>query len=239
MKQLVTLIAILSLYTARANGGLIGVDFENGSVSTVTNWNVVGDVTSLSNLIQDNGQSTNVSLTIVGSTGRIFAETIASTRPIYSTSLEGINDFALGNTTITVTLQNLLPNESYDVWGFGLYDGASPNARQQRLTIAGSNSVSFNQDIHNNPFKLFVNGSIGSSSQTLQSYAAQVTSTDTGNLTFTVQNLALIGGEIGLAGLAVQGKFAAPVPEPSSFVLFASIGMLVFFGTGNGVRKRR
>ena len=66
-----------------------------------------------------------------------------------------------------------------------------------------------------------------------------MTSTDTGNLTFTVQNLATLGGEIGLAGLAVQGKFAAAVPEPSSFVLFAPIGMLVIFGTENGVRKRK
>ena len=110
--------------------------------------------------------------------------------------------------TLTATFGNLIPFQPYDAYAFGLWWGG-PNSQTVTITSA-SGSVSFVQQ--GGDLQLYVNGSVGSSSQNLEAYASLAVSDASGNIAITYR---------GLAGILVPSGVAleSATPEPATWSL--------------------
>lgn len=207
-RLLATIIAVALCPFAATASPLVGIDFGPAG-SAPTNWNLVSATGIFSNLIDQTGTTTSVSLTLTvpGGTATPYAVTpVASTVPIASPSLAGIDgnvySFAPFN-TLNATLGGLVPGGQYAIWVFGLRGG---NTLSQTVTVTGLGSpLVYTQSAADS--QLVVNQELGSDTRTLESYADTVFATLSG--TISVQ----VVGDIYASPFTVAGMAIQAVPE--------------------------
>ncbi len=183
---------------------LVGVDFANSGPSP-TNWTLNTDFnTTLTNLIDEQGNSTAFDLSVAGFGGVSTGSPPASQLPIHTQSLSGVDgNFFGSNNTATMTWSDLDPTRDYEVYVFGL-DNFTNN---QNVTITGAGApVTFAQNYP--PNTLLVNGAIGSSAQTLESFAETITPTASGQIVIDVTSNSFYG----VGGLAIR-ELSPPAPD--------------------------
>jgi PEP-CTERM motif len=215
---------------------IVGVAFSSSS-SGPTNWTVVtsgGTATTatINHLIDETGNPTSLSLSFSAPSGSYFSGVAlnASTVPIHTPSLAfsgNIDTSGTAGLTFSAQWSGLVANSLYDIWVFGTRYQASLN---QTVTITGAGAFySFVQS--GTATQLIVNGSVGSSANTLQSYADPILSSATGTITITATGV--VGG-YGVDGLAIEQA----VPEPTSLVLLGlGIGALAVWRGIVPIRK--
>ncbi len=187
-------------------GPLIGIDIEGGS-SSPTNWTLLSSLfdAGATQLVGEDGVATNVDVTSVFAGGSTSTRSLAPTPssvPQHTQSLVGIDGVGSGNPgdSYTTTFSDLVPGAGYRVYVFGISDDFLLNFSNE-VTITGLNIVSFSQALDNT--NLYINGSVGSSSQDLSSYAELIVANAAGEITVTVT--ASAGADrFGVAGLAIQ-----------------------------------
>lgn len=193
------------------NGELIGVDFDPGNSSIPPNWtrvDVFSNQSQLSalNLTNEAGQSTAADLLFIDITGGGGSNPSSGTLPTHSQSLAGLGGVlysgAFGGQIAPVQAlwADLNPGAEYEVYVFGLENFAG--TFDQHVTITGSGTpVSFDQVTTNST--LWINGEVGSSARSLESYAQRVTATEYGTIEVRVEANSGSAGIV-LAGLAVR-----------------------------------
>ena len=155
----------------------------------------------------------------------------SSTVPIHTPSLAVLNGYWFGTGTLTATFSGLVPDASYNLDVFGLRAFTLNNT----VTITGSGPpVTFDQ--LGSAGQLFVNGQVGSSGSSLESFARTISASSSGKFVITVQQKpgsSTTGWAV--AGLAIEPSVAA-VPEPASLTLLgiAAVGLICY-----GWRKRK
>lgn len=211
---------------------IIGVDFGPGGSSTPINWNLVTGAGTTTNLIDETGVTTGVDVN-VSSPGPVTpfgAAVLGATIPVHSNPLNNIGgsifDSSFSGNQLTITFANLVPNQTYLYWLFGLRDSSISNLDQNVLV----NGVSFNQSAipAGSPGKLLVNDQIGSNAQNLQSYGIPITTNALGQIITTITPNTDI---FGVAGIAIEPQDIPPTPEPGS--------VLALFGLGLGALASR
>ena len=237
MKTLkLTAACVLALSAASAaNAALVGVDFgasgDPQPIGTPTNWTQIGAFGGnlASNLPDANGNPTGIDLTTNVSGGYVPRSINAGTLPIYPPDgLAGLNDFNWHANT--AAWSDLVPGTDYKIWVFSVYDvffGAAPF----QATIIGTGAPTvqnFNMNVAGN---LVINGTVGNSGNTLDSYATVVTASPTGTIDIVFASTGGLSGDTPLAGLAIESL--AVVPEP------ASLSLLVVGTAALLMRRRR
>jgi hypothetical protein len=199
--------ALTSLEDRRLLSGLIGIDFGNGG-TTPTNWRQINTLISNDqfNLSDETGVVTGIDLHIEFDSQHQDGYTLflppAGEIPSYSKSLAGIERAFSDKGNVTMTYSNLVPNAVYDLYVFGGNDLAG----NQRVTITGSGSISFDQP--HNAHQLIVNDQPGDSSTPLANYAKQVQASANGEITVRVDNSPNPTSFFGIAGMAIQKSSA-------------------------------
>jgi len=188
---------------------IVGVHFgSNGKAPT--NWTLVSTTNSpLENLIDEDGNETDIGLDFGAPAFESFyAGSLAdSTIPMHTPSLAALKgntyDSSFSGLTFTATFSGLDPDEPYAVWVFGArFDpGIGIN---QHVTISGAETVEFDQSGVGN--SLWINDTVGSSDNDLESYAEVVTSTPDGTITITATGFIdnPFGDTYSVSGLAIQ-----------------------------------
>jgi hypothetical protein len=185
---------------------LVGVDFDVAGGPSPTNWNAVRGTTAsgtvVSNLIDEGGNTTAIDLTLVTSNATAFNTDFgappANQIPLHTQSLTNIaGNFWNGSaTSYTFTFSSLTGGALYEVYVFGLNIIAGTTS----YTVSGQGTpATFTQTPAGN--QLWVNGSVGSSSQQLSSYAVIVMASATGTITILAQD---VSGNLGVGGLAIR-----------------------------------
>ncbi len=209
---------VLAAVTSAAPAQIIGVDVNSSGISP-TNWNTLpSSVGSLTNLVNESGTPTGVNFTFLPAGQHANSTPAATTIPQHTQSLAGLNDTRTGPDPISAIFSNLTPGASYNVWFFGLKNAPMYNI----VTIAGGGApITFSQNA-NSPQELWVNGQIGSSANTLASYALVQTADSAGTISIMIdddptQSFLWWGA----AGMAIQ-----PVPAPATLVLGVALGAI-------------
>lgn len=207
-----------------AQGDLVGVSFGNptyGYSGGPTNWNSITTTTSpVNNLIDESGSPTSFSLTFSGQNLSFFGGTIeADTVPLHTPSLANLNGNAYGPTasdnSFTATVSGLDKDVTYAVYLFGLRFNSGFS---QDVTISGADpDITFQQLNSVVESNLVVNGEVGDSTRTLESFARYMRPTSGGEITFHVDSVYAV------AGLAVQA-----IPEASPLIALGLVGVIVF-----------
>jgi len=218
---------------AAASGAtLVGVNFGPSGSPSPTNWTLMTAPGTVNNLIDSTGAPTTVSLTVssMSPPPDTFSGTpVAGTIPSDAPTLANLqSNFSSYNGTppnnLLAQFSGLTPSGTYSVYAIGL---RFENGINQSVTITGAGApVAFSQI--GPVFSLFFNGSIGSSSQTLESYAVPIQASGSGTISiqfasgpqrYTAAGVALsftpsipatpVPGSLGLAliGLATAGLF--------------------------------
>ncbi|MFO0954811.1 MAG: PEP-CTERM sorting domain-containing protein [Isosphaeraceae bacterium] len=207
---------------------LIGVSFGG---SGPTNWTTATAGGNYTNLIDENGNASSVSLNLAAASINSFTPTVLSTSvPQHTPSLSALShnlySFVAGD-SLTATFSGLTPNQIYTVYAFGLESGG--NNVPQAVTITGAATTVLNQTLNNR--QLWVNGSAGSSSQSLESYGLNAAASNTGTIGIKFQyTTSAFTASYTAAGVAISA-----VPEPSSLALG---GLTALAGAGLAWRKR-
>jgi len=213
-------LATLAASAAPAPAAIVGIDFGGGT--TPQNWTPLHASPvpiSLSNLPNDTGAPTTVDLTLAGAQpGDFSQDPSAGTIPTHAYSLAGIGEYWFGVGPMTATFSDLPPSSDFRVWVFGLRAFAMNN----RVTIAGAGApVTFDQ-VDLTPGNLWINGALGSSANSLLSYAQVHTSTAAGTITISwleIPNLT--------AGWAIGGLAIEPAPAPATIPFAAAAALAV------------
>lgn len=210
---------------------LVGVTFTGGAQSP-TNWTRIGSSApaTISDLIDESGQATNVSITFSSPQTEFFfggTGLAPSTVPMHTPSLADLNGNVDGNQLFDVTLSGLSPDSVYDVWVFAARFAI---ATDQAVTITGQGApTSF---VQSGPATdLVVNSQVGSSAEPLSFYAVPIESDASGQIEIAITPLTT-DDSFGVSGIAIQGA----VPEPATVTL---LGMGVAGVAGHGWRRRR
>jgi len=211
----------------------VGVNFGAGGQPSPNNWTLISAPGVVNNLIDTTGASTSYSITVTSQpsapstfSGTPAAGTIPSDAPTLANLQSNFFQFTSGH-TLQAQFTGLTPNATYNVYAIGIRFGGSIN---QSVTISGSGApVMFTQSSVV-PNALFFNGSIGSSSQTLESYAQSIQATDSGTITI----LFTAGSSLyTVAGVALSFNPPIPgLPIPNSLVLTLialAVASLVYF----------
>jgi hypothetical protein len=200
-------------------GALVGVNFGPPASVSPTNWTLAAGDGAINNLIDTTGAPTSISITLSSTPGapmQFPGIPLGSTIPSDAPSLANLqsNFFSLTTpSTLLAEFSGLTPNATYSVYAIGLR--FSPTM-DQSVTITGSGTpVMLTQS--GPAFALFFNGSIGSRSQTLESYAQPIHASGSG----TIGILFTAGAtRYNAAGVALSSTPSIPTtPAPNSLVL--------------------
>lgn len=201
-----------------ANAVLVGVAVDNSNGLPV-NWNdIVADISGngfLQNLTDESGAQTSVDVRYRGYVGpnNIITTTgssavVSTTVPIHSTDLSSLNSqrqpAAFDDSLV---FSGLDKGNNYRVWAIGISNGSYQN----NWTITGQTSTSFSQS--GNGGELTFNNQVGSSSQTLDSYAVTVRPDANGEISFDLTGLGARGK---VAGIAIESLAPPPVIPPTT-----------------------
>jgi hypothetical protein len=214
---------------------LIGVNFGPAGSLAPANWTLMTSPGALNSLIDTTGAPTSVSLTVTVTAptpdmfqGMLLTSTIPSDAPALGnlqSNFSSIN--APAQKTLTAQFSGLIPNAVYNVYAIGL---RFLGDMDQSVTITGSGApVSFAQagPVHS----LFFNGSLGSNSQTLESYALPIHASGSGTIAIEF----ISGAErYTVGGVALSATPSIPpTPVPGSLVLvligLAAISLFYLF----------
>jgi hypothetical protein len=203
---------------------LVGVNFGGSTSPSPTHWTLMSAEGTLNNLMDSTGAPTAISITTSATptppiafgplTGVLVTSTIPSDAPSFA-NLESNFDTSGGtNNALTAQFSGLTPNATYSVYAIGLRFSGAMN---QSVTVTGSGApVMFNQA--GAVDSLFINGSIGSSSRTLESYALSIPATGSG--TITIRFAGVSPSRYTVGGLALSSTPSIPAsPAPSSLLL--------------------
>ena len=185
-------------------GPVIGIDFDFWA-NPPENWQSVGFLSQAdgTNLMRDDGAATmvDISSTIFGSSGASSPGPASSTVPRHIPSLTDLDAYSYNQTTnsFTSTWSDLTPGQEYGVYIFGYENRAQTYIND--VTLTGANTVTFLQTLTNG--NLYINDSVGSSSEKLDSYRKLVTADASGEIDITIVRGAGSDG-VSLAGLALQ-----------------------------------
>jgi hypothetical protein len=198
---------------------LVGVNFGSpGSVSP-TNWTLATGDGTTNNLVDTAGTPTSISITLSSTPGAPLQSSgvpLAATIPSDAPSLANLQSNLYNDVTpssLLAQFSGLTPHATYSVYAIGLRFSTTMD---QSVTITGSGTpLVFTQS--GPDFSLFFNGSIGSSSRTLESYAQSVPASNSG----TISILFTAGAtRYNAAGVALSATpSVSPVPLPSSLIL--------------------
>jgi uncharacterized repeat protein (TIGR01451 family) len=186
---------------------IIGVDIEAGQGSPV-NWNsyTLADVDSpMTNLVAEDGSTTSVSFQLDGVTSEYNAAPVdGSVIPAHTPDLTTVCcDLLHGGPNPTVaTWSGLVPLATYDYWVF------TSSAATDTITVTGDDVDSFASP-NVSPDSQRINGILGSSGSTFESYARQITASGTGTITIEI----LSAGTPTPSGYAIRGIAMAVVDE--------------------------
>lgn len=225
-------ISVVLLQLDVLHAALIGVDF-NLTGPAPTNWSrltatnpspTTSTPLSLTNLIAENGATTNIDFSLSSSVGFIrgFDNTLAATTiPSHSNSLTNLGGYFHNDTsaddTATAIFRELDLASTYRVWVFVT---RVSSVIDTYATITGSGAPITFRSLGTGP-ELFINGQLGSSSQTLDSYALQVLPNNSGEIIISWTE-GPTASRYTVAGLAIE-----QVPEPASGYLVLSLSCSV------------
>jgi hypothetical protein len=225
-------VALCTMVAGRASAAaLVGVSFNPNSTGP-TNWNVVGTTTHspLSNLIDESGSSTSISIAFNTNTAFFSGTLEASTIPIHTPSLAALDgnvDSTSSGASYSTTLSGLVPDSIYDVW---IFTARFTQPTIQTVTITGAGSGTSFTQMDSNTSQLLVNSSVGSNTEPLSFYALPIESSGSGQI-----SIAIAGGSSGYALTGVAVQFVQTVPEPTTFTL---LGIGIAGMAGYTWRKR-
>jgi hypothetical protein len=230
------LVSIALSISALSAAPIVGVNFGASGAPSPTDWTLMSALGSVNNLTDSTGAPTAISITVTATPsapdafppepGVLVTSTIPSDAPSFANLEANFNaSGAVTNSTLVAQFSGLTPNATYSVYAIGLRFSGGIN---QSVTITGSGTpVAFSQI--GAADSLFINGSIGSSSQTLESYAVSVPASGTG--TIAIQFLGVFPSRYTVAGVALSSTPLLPAsPAPSSMLL-----VLVGLAIGGGV----
>jgi hypothetical protein len=200
---------------------LVGVNFGPTGATSPANWTLVTTTpTTINNLMDTTGAATSISVAVASPTvpnmasmGPPMASTIPSDAPTLINLASNFNSINAGpGDTLSVQFSGLTANGVYNVYAIGLRYSGGIN---QTVTITGAGTPVVLGQI-GPADSLFFNGSVGSSSQTLESYAQPITASGTGTIAFQFTS----GGRFTVAGVALTSTPAfPPTPAPGSLLL--------------------
>lgn len=199
---------------------LVGVEFGVSGSTPPTNWTLLSAAGTLNNLMDTNGAPTTIALTVSATptAPMTFAgmAPLASTIPSDAPTLGNLqSNFFNNGGALTAHFSGLTPNATYSVYAIGL---RFVGAIDQTITITGSGAPLMFTQAGATADALFFNGSMGSSSQTLESYAASVQASGSG--TIDIVFTSGVGSRYNAAGVALSSTPSIPAaPLPSSLVL--------------------
>ncbi|TVS08085.1 MAG: hypothetical protein EA423_02395, partial [Phycisphaerales bacterium] len=216
---------MVALSAGAASAQMMAIDFEHAAngLFSPNNWNVlVGSERTVPNMIDENGAPTGKAFTM--NLGTSFAGPVTpSTIPQHTQPLDGIDDYYYGTGMLTAAIRGLTPGESYNVWVFGLRAFNMNN----RVEIQGGGAPVIFEQVTTSGI-LYVNGEIGDSSRTLDSYAVTQTADASGFITIVMDDSAgtSVGWTIGGLAIAPGGPVCIPdlngdgVVDADDFFLF-------------------
>ncbi len=186
---------------------VIGVDFGSASGPGPNSWNIIeidSSLTSLTDLLRDDGVATSIDLTIEttnGWPGWHTGSPASTSIPNHVPVLDDIGGFSRGGPQSLIgTWSDLIPGRLYGVYLFGLDADSNADNRGQMVTIAGATTLpSFTQTLSDN--QLRVNDAIGSSAQNLELNEKVVAADSNGQIVVTA---APTGDGFGIAALALR-----------------------------------
>ncbi|WP_167546552.1 reprolysin-like metallopeptidase [Stieleria maiorica] len=195
---------------------LVGIDFDTGS-ETPTHWTPIGSrqtPTTEQNLKNETGAATDFDLTITGAGGSITSYTATPTPHTIPAHDQLLNDIAgqiyTDTNAVTFTWSDLNPQNTYEVYVFGLESFYSSIQQNVMITGAGP-AISFLQDFNQN--ELSINDHIGSSMLPLSSYAVLVEPNSSGQIVIDVTPSGSTL-DVSIGGLAIREII---VPETLDF----------------------
>ena len=206
MKRSLTVFLLLGglVVVGHVNANLVGVDFGQNPNPTPLNWTASTGSSNLTNLQDDQGNTTTIGLSFSATPSVFNATANASTVPTYSYNLTNVeyNAYSFSGSQ-TLTISGLNSGQTYPIYLFGLRGGSTYS---QPVTITGATTTTFTQAGGAND--LTINDQVGSSSSNLATFAKNMVANSGGNITVTVG-----GAGYYIAGLAID---VAYVPAPSA-----------------------
>ncbi len=188
------------------NSALVGIDFDAIGGVSPANWKQVNSFNVpyvVNGLTDEEGTTTPYELTFYGNDGyEIAAVPTANTVPAHIQSLEEIDGAIFTEAAmLSAVWSNLIPNQIYEIYVFGLEDFPDFFDDQQ-VTIQGAGApVSFSQLLSDG--ELYVNGSLGSDLQLLDSSAVMVRADAFGQIIIDIEPNPETD-DVSVAGLAIQ-----------------------------------
>lgn len=238
--------ALVGISSSPSYAAIIGIDFGQTSSPIPTNWNLgagTGTVNSLtlSNVIDETGVNTgiDVNITAVNSFDFFNATVAPATIPTNTNSIADIGGSIFrftssvpgglnSNNVLNIEFANLIPNETYNYWLFGLRDNTF-GGLNQGVAVTGATTTNFNQvATAASPGNLVVNSMIGSDQMALANYALSIVADSNGqiNTSITAQDNSQ-SPLFGVAGIAIERQNAAQTtPEPSALLGLVTVGLL-------------
>jgi hypothetical protein len=216
----------------------VGVNFGASGSPSPANWTLVTGDGTTNNLTDNTGAPTAISIAISSTPGaptRNSSLPLASTVPSDAPSLANLqsNFLALTPATLLASFSGLTPNATYSVYAIGIRYGGTLG---QTVTITGSGApVILTQS--GAAFSLFFNGSVGSSSQTLESYALSVPASSSGTIGVLFTAGATRYNVAGVALSATPSISAVPLPNSLFLVLIGLAAAGAFLLARRGGRK--
>jgi hypothetical protein len=208
--------AILGLGN-EAHAVITGIDFGTVSSNTPTNWTLISGAGTTNNLINENGDLTNIDVTISDSSP-FDVTTVSNTIPTHTDSLQNVDGNIFSTSTpLSIVLSDLVPNQDYNIWLFSARGGGFGDL-DQNVTFTGGNTLSFTQNAPDS--NLVINDEIGNNLRTLDSFAEVISANSLGEITTTISspstNVPLA------AGIAIE-EASASVP----FEFSPTLGLLL------------
>ena len=199
---------------------IIGVDFGVPSSSTPLNWTLVTGAGTTNNLVNENGNTTDVDISVSSDSlvQNFNASVLPSTIPTHTNPIDNIgqNLFSFSGDSLVVTFSDLIPNQTYSYWLFGLRDGG--RGTRQSVVV---NGASFTQNAASQV--LIMNDELGDDARSLSSYAIPITADASGEIITTI-NPFIFSDLYAVAGIAIEEQEIPPTPEPTTLLSLFAVG---------------